>query len=697
MTRWLLGSGGLHRLAELAGRDVLIVLDFDGTLAPIVERRDRARLRATTRRLLAEAALLYPVAVVSGRSRADVTARLDGLRLCAVVGNHGSEADSGSVESPRTRRWLARLERELSGLPGVEIEDKGRSLSVHFRRAPTRAGARRAIVDAVDALDGARRVDGHEVVNVVARGAPDKGTAIRKLWRARRADGVIFVGDDITDEDGFALAGPDFCAVRVGATRRTAATHHLKKQAEIDRLLAELIRLRKPKGRRSVPRAAGALLALSLAGCDATAPRAISGEPAKSGAAGGAPAPPAGASLPGRTPLNVLLIMIDSWRSDVSWTGYPRPTTPRIDAFRKEHCVAYTNGYSLSSYTAKSVVPALVGEYPSAMRRDAHFFTRYPDHHNLFVSERAQAAGHRTLSAQAHGYYHPMFWTTQGFDVHRTLPGGVDLAAVTSVTSEALTTLTKRVLGELRAKPLPRDKRFFAFAHYMDPHHTYEQHKGVERFGLQPRDLYDHEVLHTDRFVGDLLDFAKQQPWWSETAVIITADHGEAFGERDHNRHGHELWESIVRVPWLLCWPGVRPGTLLQVRRSHIDLAPTIADLMGLPADPPFRGTSLVPEVLGVQAPAPRRIVVDQPRADLMDRRRAAIDGNWKIVAFGDDRAFFLFDLEADPWEKRDLAASRPEELSRMKRVYEQASREIPLVEVDRGPDLKGAPRGRRW
>lgn len=696
MTRSLFARSGLERLSGLAGRNTLVVLDFDGTLSPIVVDRDRARLRAPTRRLLAKVAQLYPVAVLSGRARADVATRLAGLPLAAIIGNHGAEDGEHTRESPRVRRWQAKLERSLGSLPGVEIEDKGQSLSIHYRRAPRRTQAHRAIARAVDALPGARRVDGHAVVNVVAQGAPHKGTAILRLSKALGADAVLFVGDDVTDEDAFALAGPDFCGVRVGGSRRTAASHHLRDQSEIDRLLAELIRLRTPRLRSRVPPALAALAALSLASCDPAPPGPIAIEPSK-------PVPAVTASArtkpdpPARAPFNVLLLLIDSWRADVSWTGYPRQTTPRIDAFRREHCVAYANGYSLSSYTAKSVVPALVGEYPSAMRRDGYFFTRYPDRHNLFISERAQAAGHRTLSAQAHGYFLPTFLTHQGFDVHRTLPGGVDLKEVASVSGEPLTRLAKEVLGAPANSNQARGKRFFLFAHYMDPHHTYEQHKGVERFGRHPRDLYDHEVAYTDRWVGELLDFAQKKPWWPHTAVIISSDHGEGFGERKHNRHGHELWESIVRVPWLVCVPGAKPRIVSDVRRSHIDLAPTIADLMGLSATPPFRGKSLVPELLGSEPALPRRVVVDQPRSDLMDRRRAVIDGDWKIVAFGDDRAFSLFDLASDPWEETDLAAARPEELARMKRVYDEESKKIPLVEVERGPDLKGAPRGRRW
>jgi len=394
---------------------------------------------------------------------------------------------------------------------------------------------------------------------------------------------------------------------------------------------------------------------------------------------------------------NVLLIMIDSLRADMPWAGYPRDIAPRLNELRKQRCVSYENAYSLSSYTAKSVAPALVDEYPSAMVRDGWFFTRYPDDKNLFVTERAKSAGHRTFAGHAHGYFLKSFGINQGFDDWRLLPEGVDLKAVESVTSEPLTRLALEMLKDEKNTRPPGDKRFFAYFHYMDPHHTYEPHPDSPQFGRKLRDMYDTEVHYTDSWLGKLLDFASEQAWWKDTAVIITADHGEGFGERKHFRHGFELWESLIKVPLFICLPDVPPRTIGKVRRGHIDLAPTIADLMRLPAGPKFRGESLLPEITGKIEPKPKRVVADLPRADLMDRRRAVIDGDWKIVAFGDDRHFMLFDLAADPWEEKDLGSERPEKLEQMKRVYAEVSSEIPLVEVLPGPALKGAPAGRRW
>jgi choline-sulfatase len=275
------------------------------------------------------------------------------------------------------------------------------------------------------------------------------------------------------------------------------------------------------------------------------------------------------------------------------------------------------------------------------------------------------------------------------------IPGGVDIRAVTSVTSDKLSALAKEMLADPKNVTPGKNRRFFAYFHYLDPHHTYVKHDGHPDFGSKARDLYDNEVHYTDQRLGELIDWTREQPWSKDTALVITSDHGEGFGENNHYRHAYELWEPLVKVPLIFCVPGARPRRL-EVRRSHIDLAPTLAELMGLKGDPPFRGHSLVPEIFGASVPE-RRIVLDLPRSDLMDRRRSVIEKDEKIIAFGDDRLFRLYDLARDPLENNDLAKSDPARLERMKRVYLEESRKIPVVEVVGGATLLGAPPGQRW
>jgi len=393
-------------------------------------------------------------------------------------------------------------------------------------------------------------------------------------------------------------------------------------------------------------------------------------------------------------PYNVLLIMIDSWRADMPWAGYPRDIAPWMTAFAKR-ATLYPRAYAFASYTAKSVAPALVGKYPSEMPRDGFFFTRWlPD--NEFISERAQKAGHRTLAGHAHGYFLPGMGVDQGFDDYRLLPGTfLDVKGVDNVTSEPLNALAKKMLSDPKNVDQEKGRRFFAYFHFLDPHYTYYKHEGTPDWGNKRRDLYDSEVFYSDKWVGDLIDWVLEQPWAKQTAIIVTADHGEGLGEHNHYRHAYEIWEALVRVPLFVYVPGAPPQRI-EEPRGHIDLAPTIADLMQIGIEPPLRGTSLLPEIFGAK-PGPRPVLVDLPRSDLMDRRRAVVSGDYKLLSFGDDAQWQLYDVAHDFAETRELGEQMPDKLEQMKKLYSELWAAIPNVPCVGSAVLKGAPPGRGW
>jgi choline-sulfatase len=417
--------------------------------------------------------------------------------------------------------------------------------------------------------------------------------------------------------------------------------------------------------------------------------------PTASAAAAAAPPSETAPRPPLARPFNVVLILIDSLRADMPWNGYPRDIAPRLSAYAAT-AVNYPNAYALSPYTAKSVGGLLAGRYPSEMPRTAKFFTRWPDADNVFVSEVIRDAGHGTLGGHAHGYFSPQLEINQGFTDWRILPNIV-LGVQAGTTGDRHAALAKKMLSEPGNVSQDDGRRFFAYFHFMDPHHTYEAHAETPRFGSGSlRDQYDHEVAWTDRWVGEVLDFIDAEPWGKHTAVIISADHGESFGEHGHVRHGYEIWQSVVHVPLLIRIPGVEPRRIERFR-SHIDLARTILDLMDVPAPESFRGVSLIPEVTGGAA-APRVVVIDLPRCDLQDRRRAILtDDGYKLIAFGDEKRFMLFHVLRDPKESDELSTKEPEMFERMKRLYAEESARIPVVEVIGNEALKGAPAGRRW
>jgi len=233
-------------LCEFARSRLLVAFDYDGTLAPITADPARAAMRDRTRGLLGELCNRYPCAVISGRSREDVARFVDGVALCAVVGNHGAE--SPEVDAPGREcvaEWRSRLVRDLDGVDGVLIEDKTLSLSVHYRAACDKDAARQAISRAVAVLDAVRVVGGKDIVNLVPKGSRHKGFALDELRRAERCEAAMYVGDDETDEDVFRMRRAlRLFTVRVGVDESSDAEYFLQTQREVDDFITALLELR---------------------------------------------------------------------------------------------------------------------------------------------------------------------------------------------------------------------------------------------------------------------------------------------------------------------------------------------------------------------------------------------------------------------------------------------------------------------
>lgn len=243
----ILSPGNVDVLAQYAWSRVLLAFDFDGTLAPIVADRDRAGMRTKTHRLFERVCRLYPCAIISGRSRSDVTPRLNGVGVRYVMGNHGLEPGKHMAKFERQVATVRPMvEQALAGMRGVDVEDKRFSLAVHYRRSRRKRDARKAIYEIVGKLPiPMRTIPGKLVVNVVPERAPHKGDALLELRAKARVDTAIYVGDDATDEDVFMLDQPGrLLSIRVGLARSSSAAYYLRDQREIDGLLARLARLR---------------------------------------------------------------------------------------------------------------------------------------------------------------------------------------------------------------------------------------------------------------------------------------------------------------------------------------------------------------------------------------------------------------------------------------------------------------------
>jgi choline-sulfatase len=405
--------------------------------------------------------------------------------------------------------------------------------------------------------------------------------------------------------------------------------------------------------------------AVSSSVSSVSAPSAAASAPAAKAAASAPPAPPG----PPRD-ANVLLITIDSLRADMPWAGYPRPIAPRLTAFA-EKSVVYTRAYSISSYTSMSLGGMLAGRYPSELKRDGYFFGTYAKDVLMFP-ELLQNAKIKTLSAHGHGYFQKS-GMEQGFDVWEI----VDKLKWNNTTDENITSpqmleLAKRQLD----KPELEQARFFAWYHFLDPHDRYLTHESVPPWGKTVRDRYDGEVTFTDIHVGKLLDVVAQKSWAPRTIIIVSADHGEAFGEHGQFAHGFELWENLVRVPLIVSAPGA-PARRIDTPRSHIDLARTLLEIFGVEPDGAMRGKSLVREIYGGEAET-RDVFLDLPPTSDNDRRRALVAGNRKVISSGAAGLKRVYDVVADPAENTPLKGDEVQTLVERFKTIDKEVVEIP-------------------
>lgn len=245
-SRYLFSPAGQQAIADILRTQPLIAFDFDGTLAPIVSVPDQARAGIGVARAMARLCELAPVAVVTGRSIADVRDRL-GFTPRHIVGNHGAEGLPGDAvkhDAAAVEAWRAGLaaQRQRLDANGIDIEDKQQSLTLHYRLARDRDAALRVIEEVVAGLvPSPRLIGGKCVVNLLPEGAADKYVAIRSLLQLEGRHAAIFVGDDVTDDIVFEQAPPNWLTVRVEHKEAQHARFFLNAQSEVATLIQTLI------------------------------------------------------------------------------------------------------------------------------------------------------------------------------------------------------------------------------------------------------------------------------------------------------------------------------------------------------------------------------------------------------------------------------------------------------------------------
>lgn len=241
---YLFDARAQEELAAFVDGQTLFAFDLDGTLAPIVPDPATIGIPADIQKALIALAACAPVAVITGRSRHDALSHLP-VTPRYLIGNHGAEGLPGW--DSRENRFVRAAQIWQNHLgdyfgpdypEGVEIENKGATLSIHYRRAVNIPAAHDIILQAIDRLTPKPvRISGKFIENLIPKGAPDKGAALGILMEKEKFKKALFTGDDDTDERVFSLDRSKIFSIRVGEDSGSRAAFYLHGQHEVAKLL----------------------------------------------------------------------------------------------------------------------------------------------------------------------------------------------------------------------------------------------------------------------------------------------------------------------------------------------------------------------------------------------------------------------------------------------------------------------------
>ena len=207
------------------------------------------------------------------------------------------------------------------------------------------------------------------------------------------------------------------------------------------------------------------------------------------------------------------------------------------------------------------------------------------------------------------------------------------------------------------------------------------------------RRLYDAEIRGVDAELGRIFRLLDSPRHRAETIVILTSDHGEEFLEHGGMQHGYRLYEELLRIPMIIRAPGVPPSRIVDGPASHVDLAPTVLELLGVPVPESFQGRSLASRIRGVPG---FRIppVLSETRYEPEAPQLALRGEQWKLIRHPASGRLELYDLAADPGEQVDLAGKRPRVAARLdaelsRRLEGLAAIEVPDAVQESDPELE--------
>lgn len=333
---------------------------------------------------------------------------------------------------------------------------------------------------------------------------------------------------------------------------------------------------------------------------------------------------------------DVLLVTVDALRADhVGAYGYARPTTPNLDRFAREGAV-FEQAYTPTPHTSYAVTSLMTGKYMRPLLLQG-----------MGLDSDTWAGLLRKYGYRTAAFYPPAVFFIDQARFEPFIARSLDFEYRWVEFAEGATRLgqIERYLAEAG-----NDRPLFVWVHLFSPHEPYEAHP-EHPFGDRDVDRYDAEIAHADATLGKIAEaFLARRP---RGAVVVTADHGEEFGDHGGRYHGTTVYEEQVRVPLVVWAPGVVAPRRVKGPVSLIDLLPTVLSAMDIPRPPRLRGRDLGPLLAGTAPPGDGLAYAET------DEQALVATKDLRLVCARRLGACRLFDLATDPAQQRDVAAER--------------------------------------
>ena len=396
----------------------------------------------------------------------------------------------------------------------------------------------------------------------------------------------------------------------------------------------------------------------------------------------------------GPADLSVLLITLDTTRADrIGAYGFADIDTPHLDRLAAEG-VLFEQAQAVAPLTLPAHSSIFTGEFPPShgVRDNGGF---YLDDEHVVLAEILRDEGLRTGGFVGAFVLDAKWGIAQGFDHYfDDFDLGDTVRLALNEIERPAGEVTDAALAWLDEAP---EARFFSWVHYYDPHSPYEPPEPfAERYRNRP---YAGEIAYVDSQIGRLLEWLDRNGRARDTVVMVMGDHGESLGEHGESGHGFFIYEAATRVPFIVRAPydTMRGHRVADVVRA-VDVSPTVLDLLAVDAgqeerDSSFQGASLARLLTGSTGPRlPAYAEAVYPRyhygwSDLASLRVE----NMKYVAAPRPE---LYDLAADPGERNNLYATRPDEADRMASMLQAlesrwTDRELPTQVQEIDPDTR--------